>query len=199
MEKILDKEQVRAQLEAKSEEINLRLDAIQNEVVTTGQSIRDAIFSHPLISVGGSIAAGLLVGLLVGGSKKGTGKRQKASGPEGVHKALIDEYINAIAEEVKRSARFGTKADDAVRKALRDRVPVIFYDAGQAREEQAKSGLLSDTFELAYKTALGFAVKMGIDFITARFHLDGLAERLEAGEGADAAAPVAAAVSDTAT
>jgi len=197
MEKILDKDQVRAQLEAKSEEINYRLDAIQNEVATVGQAIRDAVYSHPLISIGGSIAAGLLVGFLLGGPGK-RGKHANITGVEDRYKSLIDEYVNAVAEEVKKHARTGIKADDAVRKALRDRVPVIFYEVAQAQEGRRKQGLLADTFELAYKTALGFAVKLGIDFVTSRLHLDALAERIEAGEGADAAAPVAAIVSDDA-
>lgn len=194
MEKVLDKEQVLAQLEAKSEEISRRLDAIQSEVATTGQALRDAIFSNPLVSVGGSITAGLLVGLLFGGSKKERGGRKKKGAEQRV-KILVDEYVNAVAEEVRKTSRKGVSTEDAVRHALRDRVPVIFYEA--PREEQGKQGVLSEAFELAYKTALGFAVKVGIDFVTARLHLDSLTGKLQASEGVDAAAPVAAVVSES--
>lgn len=191
MEKALDKQQVLAQLDLKSEDINRRLDALHHEVSTTGQAVRSAIFENPLRSVGGAVAAGLLVGLMFGGSKKAPkGKRGRA---EQKHKALVDEYIQSIVDEASGAVRSGKDTADAVRRALRDRVPLIVYSNANA---EAQRGFVADAFDLVYKTALGFAVKFGIDYVTSKLNLDALAERLEPGEGASATPAVAAMVSD---
>jgi hypothetical protein len=59
-----------ARLEAQSALIQARLDALQQEVMTTGDAVKQAVAENPWVSVGGGAAAGLVVGLVFGGSKK---------------------------------------------------------------------------------------------------------------------------------
>ncbi|HET6568564.1 MAG TPA: hypothetical protein VFG50_11420 [Rhodothermales bacterium] len=191
MEKVLDKQQVLAQLDARSEEITRRLDAIQQEVSTTGQSVRTAVSDNPLLSVSGAVAAGLLVGLLFGGSKKSP--KRKGGNAEQRYRALIDEYIQSIVEEADGAARSGKDSMKAVRRALRDRVPLIVYSNAGANPQR---GFVGEGFDLAYKTALGFAVKFGIDFLASKLKLTALAEQLQAEDGASATPSVAAVVSE---
>ena len=46
-----------------------RFDSLQDEVSTTGSSLRDWVVQNPLKSVGGMLAAGVAVGALVGGGR----------------------------------------------------------------------------------------------------------------------------------
>ncbi len=188
MEKLLSKEEVELQLRAKSDEISRRIDAIQDEITNTGEQVRQAIFENPLVTVGASVGAGLLVGLIFGGSgsknKPDTAKR---------YRSLIDEYIEAIADETKKGAKKGKDAGEAVKGALKDRVPLIVYQGASPKEER---GFFADALDLVFKTALGFGVKMAIDYGVARFGLDDVAEALQTSGGSDAFAPIAAIFSE---
>lgn len=161
MDRLLNKDDVRAQLDNRKETIQLRIDALEGEVSTTGDAVRDAVLGHPLVIAGAAVAAGLLVGFLFKGSRRG-------KGPD-AHRALVDAYIDAVANDAHRYARRGRTTDDAVREALQDRVPLVVYEASAHGE---RSSLLARLLNLTLSTAVGFGVKAGIDFLSHRIELD---------------------------
>ena len=189
MSRLLNREEVELQLQAKTDSIAQRIDAIQAEITTTGDSIRDAVIGDPVKTVGIAVGAGLVVGLLFGGS----GGSKKDDAPSQKYRALIDEYIESIAEETRRKTMKGKDAADAVKVALKDRVPVIVYNSEAGHKED---GFFGEALDLVWKTALGFGVKFAIDFATARFGLTDIAEAVRSDGGADSGAPIAAMMSE---
>lgn len=176
----LTKEEVAQQLDKRSASINLRLDALQGEVATAGEAVREAVFRNPLLSVGGMLVAGLVVGLIVG-------KRRDRLGE--THAALLERYLDVVGEEVRRAVRRGRDADEAVREALQGRAPVIVYEAPERSE-----GFIKQSLDLVLKTAMGFAVKAALDTASNRFHFISDEEEEEAVSNA---VPVAAAISES--
>lgn len=151
---------VEARLQGTSEAIRSRLDAIQEEVETTGTTIRDFLRRHPLASVGGSLLAGLLIGWLLGGSK---GRRLSRT-----HRRMLTHYIDAIRDEVRDAVAEGEEVGTAVQDALRNRAPLVVYS-----EDGASGGFLRQTFDIVFDTALTLFI---------RDALEGLFEHFGAGE-----------------
>ena len=168
MTKLLAKNEVQAHLAAKREEIELRLQELRHEIETTGEAVREAVHKRPLAGAAGSLAAGVVTGLLFGGRRKrrGAEEEDRPDVPE-AHRALVENYIDAVARDAHRVAERGESPASAVRRALEGRVPVVAYGpAGQNEEGTLKQGL-----DLAIKTALGFAVRSGLDYATTRLGL----------------------------
>ena len=113
------KSEVEAKLHGTSEAIESRLAAIQEEVSTTGTALRNYLRQHPLASVGGS----LLVGLLIGWWLMGRGRRRLSRS----HRRLLENYIDALREEVRDTVADGAEVGEAVQAALRNRAPLIVY------------------------------------------------------------------------
>ncbi|MFB6274356.1 MAG: hypothetical protein ABEL51_15850 [Salinibacter sp.] len=144
----MDSESTRADVEARLREtadaMSDRLDSLQEEVSTTGTSVRDWMARNPLKSVGGMLAAGLAVGALFGG---GRSRR-----PE--HTELLDQYVDALREEVEGAIASGDTPGEALEKALKGRAPLVVYRDG-ARSEDASSGggFLSDSLGFVARIA----------------------------------------------
>lgn len=158
----LTHDELEAQLRSKKEAIKARVDALQDEVMTSGQALKEAVMKSPFVSVGGAVAAGLVVGLLFGGRKKdrfGTGA---------AHRALVENYLQTLLHEVKYAVARGRQVEDAVEDALRDRVPLVIY---APQGEATRPGLIREFFDLTLKTALGFAVKAAVDYLTSQIDL----------------------------
>ncbi len=187
----LTEQELELELGRKSTDIDRRIQALEQEVSTTGTAIKsrfkDLRREKPLLLLGGTVATGLAIGPLFSGRHKR--KRRRS------HRKLIDQYVDVLAREVRHAAGKGKEADAAVRLALEDRVPLILY-----REEQAESkqGFLREVVDLALKTALGFAVKNALDIMASEVNLE---ERLRVSMGDDGplddSAAVTAAVSET--
>lgn len=165
MEKTKHKEQrtiadVERELDLKKDQIEQRLAALQEEVTTVGPSIRDAVFKHPLVSVGGALLAGLVVGLLAGGKRR----PKDAYGAGTNHRALVDRYVGAIVEEARHRMADGQDADEAVRAALEERVPLIVYEVPEAAE---RPGLVSQLLGLALHQLLPLGIQMGMEYLRA--------------------------------
>ena len=161
MEKDTSKANLERRLAVTEEQIRMRIDGLENEIVSTPAAIRDAIRKNPWVGVGAAVAAGAVVGLVFGR------KRKKSAVPP-AHQALIEGYISAVADDVKRGIRRGKDPEDVVRKSLHEKTPVVVYtpsDATARAREQV--GTMRQVADLALKTALGFAVKTAIDFLTA--------------------------------
>lgn len=120
--------EVAAALQASAQKIETDLASIQETVRQIGQSLREALWNHPLISMGGSLAAGLLVGWLLGG----LGRRRQPRLSK-AHQALVSAYLEALIAEARQALRRGRDPEQAIRKALQARVPVIIVqDQGDA-------------------------------------------------------------------
>lgn len=158
----LTQAELQAQLDGRAEAIKARLDVLQDEVMTSGEALKEAVTRNPFVAVGGTIAAGLVVGLLFGGRKK------KQPPEHAAHRALLDGYIAGISDEVRRHVRKGADADEAVAAALRDRAPLIVY-APEA--EYNRPGFFRDFLDFTLKTALGFAVKAAADYLSSKVDL----------------------------
>lgn len=144
------KAEVEAKLHGTSEAIRGRLDAIQEEISTTGPVvrdwIRDRLREHPLASVGGSLLAGLLVGWLVSGRRKRRLTR--------AHRRLVENYVDAMRDEVRAAVADGAEVGEAVQEAFRNRTPLIVYG-----ENDTSGGFLRQTFDLALSAALPLFVR----------------------------------------
>jgi|GEM_PF-4048081 len=79
MEAKLTKETIEAQLEDKSRDITRRIDALGDEVTSTGASLKK-LMEPPLVCVGGSLVAGLFVGFLLSGKKSKDGDIASSGG-----------------------------------------------------------------------------------------------------------------------
>lgn len=152
------KEDVERALNVKKDQIEQRLAALQEEVSTVGPSIQDAIFNHPLVSVGGALLAGLVVGLLFGGKKR----KQDAFGAGADHRALVDHYVGAVVEEARHRMAGGQDAEEAVRAALHERVPLIVYEVPEASSASSMT-TLAKYFVLRQLVPLG--IQMGLNFL----------------------------------
>ena len=158
----LSKQELEQRLNQQTEFIKRRLDALQTDVQDLGTNAREAVFSNPWLGIGGALASGLLVGLIFGG------RSRSDSGLDGSHRAVLDAYIDTVAQDARYLVKRGKDTDVAVREALGDRVPLIVYETAGAEA----IGTLRKVFDLLVTTATGFLVKVVLDRATASFGVD---------------------------
>lgn len=180
----LSREEVESELEGKSEEIERHLDQIQRELSAEGKEVKEKVLANPLASAAGALAVGALIGLVVR-------RRRRPSETDQIHQRLVDQYMDAVADDVRYEVERGKETSEAVHEALRDRVPLIFYMEEPPSES---AGFFRQTFDFMLKTTLGFAVKSGLDYITGQVGLEEYMTSPEQ-EGEDVPA-VSAAVSE---
>lgn len=144
----MDSDSSRADVEARLREtadaMADRFASLQDEVSTTGTSLRDWVAQNPLKSVGGMLAAGLAVGALFGG--------RRSRRPE--HAELLDQYVDALRTEVEEAMAAGDTPGEAVEKALRGRAPLVVYRDGDGKTESARSG------GSLFGNSIGFVVRL---------------------------------------
>lgn len=153
------KAEIEAELEGSSDAIHGRLQAIQDEVASTGQSVRTLLRKHPLASVGGSLLAGALLGWLVAG----VGRRRLSR----AHRALLRQYVQALQDEVRAAVAEGEEVGVAVQEALRSRAPLIVYGRDEDRGgwlRQAAGMVVDTAFALMIREVLsGLLDGLGLD------------------------------------
>ena len=161
----MSNEPSKAELEARLREtedaMESRLASIQSEVESAGDSVRDVLVRNPLWSVGGAVAAGLLVGYLFGGSKKR--RLQKR------HRQLVGAYLDAVRDEVKDAIGEGEDVEQAVRGTLKERVPLVVYENRDASET---SGLIRELFEIVARTGFSLLARDVIESVLANVNID---------------------------
>ncbi len=99
------KEDVEARLRSTTESISMRLDAIQDEIGSTGESVKKVLTDNPLATVLLAVAAGFTVGLIATGRSKNS---------DGVPKSVI----NGIASSIGEALEDGLLPDEAALSAL---------------------------------------------------------------------------------
>ena len=146
------KSDVESRLRDTAEAMSDRMSSIQEEVSSTGLSLRDWIAENPLKSVGGMLATGLAVGLLFGGGRRDRRRR---------HAELVDRYLAALREEVEEAVDRGEEPGPALEKALRDRVPLVVYTANGNRRRRG-GGFLREAGEIIFSTGLSLFAREAI-------------------------------------
>lgn len=165
-----NKADVESRLRETAEAMSDRLSSIQDEVSSTGLSIRDWIVRNPEKSVGGMLAAGLVVGLLFGGSRS---KRRRE------HEELIDTYLDALREEAETAVEEGDEPGPALEKALRDRVPLVVYPRkGGQGDGQSGWGrhLLQESAEIIFSTGVSLLAREVIESLLSNLDVDKIVE-----------------------
>lgn len=178
---------IEAELAEKKNAIQRRIDEIEDDIVSAPAAIKSSIMKHPVVGLAGALAAGLVVGLIV------TRRRKPDLAP--LHQRLVDEYIDALGEDVSRRVRRGRTIEESLRRAMRDRTPLVVY-APEAAGESGRKGYLSQILDLAFKAAMGFAVKGVLDVATSALDMDALLQMVTADEQARAGAAAGAPQSD---
>ena len=100
-------------LKQKTKQIEQHLQALKDEVSGITPSIRETMHKHPLLTVGGTLAAGVLVGMLL--------SRQRG---DLYSPAMVDACLAPMVATVKARMAAGESAEEAVRAAFRTQPPV---------------------------------------------------------------------------
>ena len=153
------KSDVEQQLRQTADAMSSRLSSLRDEVSTTGTSLRDWMRDNPLQSVGGMLAVGLAVGLAFGGSKRRRRRR---------HQKLIDQYVDALSDEMEAARDRGEEPSQALEKALRDRVPLVIYTSESDPPAQSAGflrNMLGESVEIVLRTALSLVARDAIDSV----------------------------------
>jgi hypothetical protein len=163
------KADVQSRLHQTAEAMSDRLASIQDEVSSTGVSLRSWIVRNPLKSVGGMLTAGLAVGLIAGGGR--SRRRRKR------HAQLIDTYLDALRQEVEETIDRGEEPGPALEKALRDRVPLVVYDGGAPDPaRRSEGGLLREAGQIIFSTGLSLVARQVIESLLSSFDVEQLIE-----------------------
>lgn len=160
----LTHDELEERLRQKRLNIQARVDALQDEVLTTGDSLKQAVVRSPFALVGGAVVAGLLVGLLVGGRSRRK-RRMKATS---AHEALVRGYVEAVVKEVRTAVAAGDDLEKAVRSALGDRVPLIVVASGREESSSGKPGFMRSAFSSMLHSGLTMALPLVTELIAAR-------------------------------
>lgn len=168
MESKSSKSEVESQLHETAEAMSQRLSSLQEELSTSGESLRMWIVQNPVKSVGGMLAAGLAVGLLFGGSRSSRRKR---------HTELLDAYLDALRRQVEGAVDRGEEPGAAVEKALRERVPMIVHTNEEERQSGGGGrGFLWEAGEVIFTTGLSLFAREVIESMLASVDVEGIVE-----------------------
>jgi hypothetical protein len=167
MERLLTKAEIEAQLKAKEEDIQARLEALKNEVEHAGDDARQFAVSRPQLLAGGAIVAGILIGWYLTGRSRRKRERRMARS----HNALVEQYMHALSGVVRMELADGKDIDTAVRDAMRNHLPLIVVEPG-AGEERSNGGFIREAMSFFLQTALGFASKALMDQLQSRLNLE---------------------------
>ncbi len=169
MESKSNKADVESRLHQTAEAMSERWASLQEEVSSTGGSIRDWIVQHPEKSVGGMLAAGLVVGLVFGG--RGSKRRRS-------HDELVERYLDALRDEVETAVDDGEEPGPALEKALRDRVPLVVYsgEAGRGESSTGDWNLFTEGAQIIFSTGLSLVAREVIESVLATLDIDDIVE-----------------------
>lgn len=161
------KSDVESRLRDTAEAMSERMASIQDEVSSTGLSLRNWIVENPLKSVGGMLATGLTVGLLFGGGR--SARRQR-------HTELVDRYLAALREEVEEAVDQGDEPGPALEEALRDRVPLVVYTANGDQRHEDDGGFLREAAGIVFSTGLSLFARETITSMLDSLDVEGIVE-----------------------
>lgn len=133
MESESTREEVEERLRDTAEAMSDRMASLEDELSSSGTTLRDWVVDNPWKSVGAMMAAGVAVGVLFGGS--GSTRRPK-------HDELLDKYVDALRAEIDDAVASGASPGEALERALRGRVPLVILDEDTQENSGGVLGLL---------------------------------------------------------
>lgn len=131
METESTREDVEARLRDTAEAMSDRMASLQDELSSSGTTLRDWVVNNPWKSVGAMLAAGVAVGALFGGRRK---KR-----PE--HAELLEKYVDSLRAEIDEAVAAGESPREALERTLRGRAPLVVLEQPE-QEDETSSGFL---------------------------------------------------------
>ena len=177
----LTADELRQLLEARAHDISGHVRALKHELSTVaditvaGRPLLDHVRQHPLQYVGGSLVGGLVMGLL-----SGLRARAKQRPEMDERTEVLRMYTAHLLDEVAARVAKGEETEKAVARTAKRRPPLIVYEP----PGPVPRSTLSETLDIAVKTALGFGVKLALDRMAER--LTGETEVVDAIAHADA-------------
>ena len=146
-------------------------------MATLGDIVKDTVRSRPLLVLGGLAAAGVLVGLWVGGWGKGK-KQPKLPRKQ---QRLVDDFIKETQKRIKRGE---IAADDP---RIAQALPMFYAPKVEPKKE---AGLFGTLVKTTVRVGLGIAVQKGLE------HLAGGSDAVDVPEETIAAAEAVPSVGD---
>jgi len=162
-QKKLTPDDLRKQLFEREERIQRRIEAIQQETFGVADDARNAVFRNPRVSLGGALAAGLVVGLMVGRPVRPTWYAPALTHAPKRYRKQLEAWAQGAEREARKAARKGENALDAVRMFAAGHEPPLapMSDAPKKQKEGIIQGLLIS----AVTTVLSSAAKGFVDDI----------------------------------
>ena len=180
-------DEIQQAMRRRIESIQRRADALKSEMNVQGLTLKDQpapewVTSNPekvaLAAAGVGTALAIVTGI-PGKLRRRREKRQRQEDQSDV----LRYYLDAVVDDAARRRVEGgvaTSAEGAMHEAIRASGPVIY---APTEPEPTARGTLRQAFDLAFKTALGFAVKALMDELIQK--LTGEEELFEALSNAD--------------
>lgn len=175
---------IQREIDARADDIRRRLAALKHELTTfsdvtaAGQPVLDRLRADPeravALGAGAGFALGSVSGLLA------WRRRRKEVRSEG-HAART--LIASLLGEASAAVAKGQKPEVALREWAKGKGPLVYY----APAPTPARGAVREQLDLAFKTAMGFALKAGMDQLTKK--LTGKPEVFQAAKDATANPP----------
>ena len=153
MEKVNTREEAASRLRAKEEEINRRIESLQEEVKQTKQEVVDYVKDNPWLGVTAATFAGVLVGLILG--KRSDSAKQKG---------IMDLYAHHVSEMAGNSGVTEEQVRAILREALFESAQQAMYSASNNKS----SGWKGKLFGLVKDVAFGYASKSLMNVVEAQ-------------------------------
>ena len=186
----LTRAEVEEQLRRRSESIDGHLDGLEREFKASGEEAQHAaertVRQYTLAVLGGLGLAGAAVGYWLV-------RRRRQRRTAAASRTRMDDYLDAVREEVRAAARRGDDPGEAASRILEGHRPLVVRE----RAASDSRGFLRTVMDLAGRTLVSLAVKYAVDAASEQLLPSG--DTREVGEASsEDAAPVASAVSSTA-
>jgi hypothetical protein len=183
-EEVLSMSDIRSRLEARERSAAGRIAALRSEVTTldditlAGRPLLDHVRAHPIGAVLGAAAIGTAAGMVAG--LVGRAMRGETDEREG----LMQMMTTSIIDEAARRAAIGEDPERALKRVIRRRAPLIQYSPPAPTPQ----GPIRQSFDVAFKAALGVGAKAAMDALTRRLtgKSDVIQAAVEAGENPSA-------------
>lgn len=185
----LTRAEIEEQLRRRSESIDGHLDGLGQELQATGREAQETtertVQQYTLAVLGGLGLAGAALGY-------GLVRRRRKKREAAAARTPLDDYRDAVREEVRAAARRGDDPGEVAERLLSGAQPLVVRERKAATPTESK-GLLRTVLDLAGRTLVSVAVKYAVDAASEQMLPPGDAREVEA--ASEEAAPVAGAVS----
>lgn len=172
--KKLTPDELREELDAKTAMIHLRVAAIKQEIAhvpdDAKKAVQKAVFQNPWVAVGGSLALGLLVGLIAGKRRvKPTALSKALAYVPSSQRHLAERYVDDLQRATRRAVRRGEDAAHAVASFVAAHAPpVIVVEEAAPAKKSGLGGAIGGILVTLLSTVGKTAIQTAITAITAK-------------------------------